>query len=119
MRRCFRGARHNRVSRLHRLLTERRLQLVDNDVSFRWLGVAGIELTAGGRTLAVDPFFTRPPLRRFLFGRVASNPRLVRKHLPSCDYVLVSHSHWDHMMDAPEGARNTGAVVFRRPTRDR
>ncbi|MCX6031563.1 MAG: hypothetical protein NT169_19965 [Chloroflexi bacterium] len=32
-------------------------------VQFRWLGVAGVELTAGAQVLAVDPFFTRPPRR--------------------------------------------------------
>jgi L-ascorbate metabolism protein UlaG (beta-lactamase superfamily) len=88
---------------------------MDNRVYFRWMGVASLEITANGKTLAVDPFFSRPPVQNFVFGRVAPNSRLVRKHLPACDYVLVSHSHWDHMMDVPEVARNTGAIAFGSP----
>jgi L-ascorbate metabolism protein UlaG (beta-lactamase superfamily) len=84
-------------------------------ITFRWLGVAGLAITAGGRTLAVDPFVTRPPFARFLFGRVTPNPRLVRAALPVCDYVLVSHAHWDHMMDVPEVAHQTGALACGSP----
>ena len=71
---------------------------MQNSVSFRWLGVAGVELTANGRTLVVDPFFSRPPFMRFLFGRIGPNRRLVQEKVISCDYVLVSHAHWDHIM---------------------
>jgi L-ascorbate metabolism protein UlaG (beta-lactamase superfamily) len=88
---------------------------MESGVGFRWLGVAGIEFTANGRTLALDPFFSRPPFSQFLYGRVTPNPNLSRKHLPACDYILVSHSHWDHMMDVPEVARNTGALAFGSP----
>src|SRR6476469_5100817 len=83
-----------------------------NSVSFRWLGVAGVELTANGRTLVVDPFFSRPPFMRFLFGRIEPNRRLVQEKVISCDYVLVSHAHWDHIMDVPEVALHTGALAF-------
>lgn len=88
---------------------------MDSSLQFRWLGVAGIELRANGRTLVLDPFLSRPPLSRFLFGRVTSNRPLVGRTLPSCDYILVSHSHWDHMMDVPGVARNTGALAFGSP----
>jgi L-ascorbate metabolism protein UlaG (beta-lactamase superfamily) len=29
-------------------------------LTFRWLGVAGIELKTGEQILAIDPFLTRP-----------------------------------------------------------
>jgi L-ascorbate metabolism protein UlaG (beta-lactamase superfamily) len=88
---------------------------MDERVAFRWLGVAGIELSAGGRTLVVDPYLSRAPVGRFLFGRVTPDGRLVREKLHSCDYVLVSHSHFDHIMDVPEVVRHTGAVAFGSP----
>ena len=79
---------------------------------FRWLGVAGLEFTCAGETLAVDPFLTRPPFWRLWLGRVAPDHALIARHLPRCDHILVSHSHYDHLMDVPDIARNTGARVY-------
>ena len=81
-------------------------------VSIRWLGVAGVEITCGDRVLAIDPFLSRPPLRYLLFGRPETRAALVARTMPRCDYILVSHSHWDHVMDVPQVIRQTGAVAF-------
>lgn len=84
------------------------------DGTFRWLGVAGIELRLDGRVLAVDPFFTRcEPWR--VVARVEPDRPLIGRALPTCDYVLVSHAHWDHMMDVPEVVRVTGALALGSP----
>lgn len=80
-------------------------------VTFRWLGVAGVELKAGGQVLAIDPFFTRPSLTGLL-KPVIPNRGLVAEKLPHCNVVLVTHSHWDHLMDVPEVLRHTGAVAY-------
>ena len=81
-------------------------------LSFRWLGVAGVEIKSGGQVLAIDPFFTRPPLRKLLTGqRVLSNHKLVTEKLAACNFILVTHSHWDHLMDVAEVVNNTGAVA--------
>jgi L-ascorbate metabolism protein UlaG (beta-lactamase superfamily) len=74
--------------------------------------VVGIELEAGGQILAIDPFFTRPPFWRLWFGRVRPDRALVAKHVPRCDDVLVTHAHYDHLMDVPEVARSTDAEVW-------
>ena len=29
--------------------------------------------------------------------------------MPRCRVVLVTHAHYDHLLDVPEVARNTGA----------
>jgi L-ascorbate metabolism protein UlaG (beta-lactamase superfamily) len=79
---------------------------------FRWLGIAGIELGSEDQVLVIDPYFTRIPFWRQWFGSVHPNSALVRKMLPVCHYVLVTHAHWDHLMDVPEVANYTGAVVF-------
>jgi L-ascorbate metabolism protein UlaG (beta-lactamase superfamily) len=88
---------------------------MDTSVAMRWLGVAGIELSVDGRTLVIDPFVSRPPARRLWAGRVASDGALVAEKVPYCDVVLVTHAHWDHIMDVPEVARRTGAAVYGSP----
>jgi len=84
-------------------------------VQFRWLGVAGIEITAGDEVLVIDPHFTRFPCWRQWIGRVRPNAALTAEKVPRCNYVLVSHAHWDHLMDAPDVMRNTGAVAMGSP----
>lgn len=79
---------------------------------WRWLGVAGVELRAGDDVLLVDPYFTRFPLWRMFAGRVRPRRDLIAQHAPRCDHLLVTHPHFDHLMDAPDVARNTGATVY-------
>ena len=83
-----------------------------NPVRFRWLGVAGIELRLDRQVLAIDPFFTRPPLRRLFFGRVEPDSELIAEHMDRCDDILITHAHWDHVMDVPELVRTTGATAW-------
>jgi L-ascorbate metabolism protein UlaG (beta-lactamase superfamily) len=88
---------------------------VDKPISFRWLGVAGIELCVGRRVLLIDPFVSRPPFRRMLFGRVEPDHALITNTISPCDTVLVTHAHWDHLMDVPDVARRAGATVYGSP----
>jgi hypothetical protein len=83
-------------------------------LTYRWLGAAGLVITAGSQALAVDPFFTRPSILEML-GPIKSDPELVREKLPACNYVLVTHSHYDHLMDVPEVVHITDAVVYGSP----
>jgi hypothetical protein len=85
---------------------------MDEQLWFRWLGVAGFELKSPGVTLLVDPFLTRPPLYKLLFGRTHPDGALLRQHLPRADAILVSHAHYDHLLDVAEIASYTGARVF-------
>ena len=80
-------------------------------MEFRWLGVAGIELRSDGQVLTIDPYFTRMPLRR-LPGRMQSDGRAVASQVSRCDFVLVTHPHYDHLADVPEVVHNTGATAF-------
>jgi L-ascorbate metabolism protein UlaG (beta-lactamase superfamily) len=85
---------------------------MDPTIAFRWLGVAGIELDLNGQILAIDPFFTRPPFWRLWLGRVIPNRELTLDKIRRCDFVLVSHAHYDHLMDVPDLAISTDAPVF-------
>jgi L-ascorbate metabolism protein UlaG (beta-lactamase superfamily) len=78
---------------------------------FRWLGVAGLEIKAGGQVLSVDPFLTRPTLLQML-QPVSSDHALIAEKLPECNFLLVTHSHYDHLMDVPDVLLHTGAVAF-------
>jgi len=86
---------------------------VANDpLKFRWLGVAGLELTAGEQILVIDPFFTRPAMWRLAGSRVRPDRDLTLHHVPRCHQILVTHAHWDHLMDVPDLAMHTGAAVW-------
>ncbi len=80
-------------------------------LTFRWLGVAGVELKAGGQVLVLDPFFTRPTMLEML-RPVKPNPSYAAEKIPECQYVLVTHSHYDHLLDVPDVLRLTGAIAY-------
>lgn len=81
-------------------------------IEFRWLGTAGIELRVNDQVLVVDPYLTRFPGRKLWLGRVYPNRTLIAETIRRCDVVLVTHAHFDHLMDVPEVVRNTGAVAY-------
>jgi L-ascorbate metabolism protein UlaG (beta-lactamase superfamily) len=80
-------------------------------LNFRWLGAAGIELKVGEQLLTIDPFFTRPSLVG-LMRPVEPNAALIAAKIQRYTAVLVTHAHWDHLMDVPEVVVQTGAMVY-------
>ena len=78
----------------------------------RWLGVAGIELKVNKQILVIDPFVTRPSIRHMWFGRIRSDSALATAKVPRGDSVLVTHAHWDHVMDVPAVIEQTGAIAY-------
>ncbi len=84
-------------------------------LEMRWLGVAGIELRANEQILVIDPFVTRPPFRRMWWGRVRSDSDLAAATVPNGDFVLVTHAHWDHVMDVPAVIEQTKAIAYGSP----
>jgi L-ascorbate metabolism protein UlaG (beta-lactamase superfamily) len=83
-------------------------------LTFRWLGTAGVVLNFEDQGLAIDPFFTRPSILQMLQPLVPK-PNLIEGRLPECHFVLVTHSHYDHLLDVPEVLRNTGATAYGSP----
>jgi L-ascorbate metabolism protein UlaG (beta-lactamase superfamily) len=88
-----------------------------------WFGVTAVLLSDGAHSVFVDPYFTRPTG----FWRMASNRPiapdealieswLARAGVRELDAVLVSHSHFDHALDAGVVARLTGARLAGSPS---
>lgn len=65
----------------------------------RWLGHSGFEIELVNKTLLIDPWLTGNPLAPIM----ASN---VKK----ADIVCVTHDHGDHLGDAVEICKKTGAT---------
>ncbi len=93
---------------------------VEGDVEVRWLGVAGFSISSGGTTLLHDPFFTRPGMLATLFSRYRPAESVLAPllaegsrapELASANVILVGHSHYDHLGDAPWIALRTGATL--------
>ncbi len=87
------------------------------DITLRWMGTAAFEICAAGKTLLIDPFVSRPPLWRVFTGRpLERDENETARSFPRADIILISHSHYDHLMDAPSIAVRTGAVIAGSPT---
>ena len=95
-------------------------------VSLKYLGCAGWEITDGRTVILVDPYLSRvrhalyepspapPGDSRRVFtddDTVAPDTAAIDARITRADYVLVHHSHFDHVMDVPYIARKTGATV--------
>ena len=85
---------------------------MDNRLSYRWLGAQGVELSCEGQVLAIDPFFTRLPAWAVLFRRLRPDRSLIRRLCQAYNYILVTHPHYDHVLDVPVLAQDCGAVVY-------
>ena len=88
-----------------------------------WFGTTAVLLSDGGHAVFVDPFFTRPPgyAGMILNRAIAPDEALIagwlaRAGVSKLDAVLVSHSHYDHAMDAGVVARLTGATLMGSPS---
>ena len=78
-------------------------------LTLTYLGVAGWQLEAGGRTLLFDPYFSRPDLS----GPIVPDAAAIAARTPAkVDAILIGHSHVDHLLDAPSIARATGAQLI-------
>lgn len=85
------------------------------ELSLSYLGAAGWRIRSDDAGILIDPYFTRLSLWAVLFGRAVPNLDLIRRSTPPADAILVTHPHYDHLMDVPEAARLTAAPVYASP----
>jgi L-ascorbate metabolism protein UlaG (beta-lactamase superfamily) len=95
-------------------------------VQLTYLGTAGWEITDGRTVILVDPYLSRlrrvtpndtvdPADNRPLFDNAAiaqSDTVTIDAHIKRADVVLITHTHYDHALDAPYIASKTGATII-------
>lgn len=72
-------------------------------VALDWLGCATYRLTVDGLVVFLDAYMDRPA--------PAPPVGLTSREVQRADYVLVGHSHFDHLWGAENIAANTGATI--------
>src|SRR5713226_7988309 len=90
-----------------------------NQVVLKYLGTAGWEITDGTTSILIDPYLSRingpaPPgggsghslagetRRAYGWGDVASpDVAAIDSHIQRADCVLVTHTHYEHILDVP------------------
>ncbi len=73
------------------------------DVQLEWLGVSTFRLTLGSLVIFLDAYVDRVP--------AAPPVGMASAEVERADYILVGHSHFDHLFGAATIAANTGATV--------
>lgn len=87
------------------------------NVRLTFFGTSTLLFDDGETQLLIDGFFSRPQAGHVIFGKVKTNTAVVKQtiaqqHIERLKGIFVCHSHYDHAMDAPQVAQQTGAKVF-------
>ena len=100
--------------------------LAQETLRLSYMGTAGWEITDGKTVILVDPYLTRlktetpndPPLasdsRPLITDDdfVHSDHTVIDQHITKADYILITHTHVDHVLDMPYIAHKTGALII-------
>ena len=94
--------------------------LKSGEILLTYLGNAGWEITDGRKIVLVDPFLTQ--FARWRDPAHPSEPApndlypadtaLINAHVSRADYIVITHGHPDHALDAGYISRRTGAVII-------
>jgi len=77
-------------------------------LALTYLGVAGWQLEGDEVTVLADPYFSRPDLDQ----PISPDLEAIARHAPArADVIVIGHTHVDHVLDAPEVAKRTGAQL--------
>lgn len=86
-------------------------------VTVQWLGVSTLYFSDGQSSFFIDGFFTRPSIKEIITAPLAHDEARMKESLDraairSAGAVLVSHNHYDHIMDAPWVANRFAALLY-------
>lgn len=100
-------------------------------LEFTHFGAAGWKITDGETVILLDPYLSRVRFQGRKYGPhdatdIADDQRpvvkmdevaghdteTIDKNVPKADFIMLSHSHFNHAMDVPYIANKTGAVVI-------
>jgi len=84
------------------------------DLTF--LGTNTLLITKGASSLLIDPHFSRPGLFQLLWkikpDKAKIRSGLKKLNVSTLDGILLTHTHYDHAMDAVEVAHQTSGVIY-------
>jgi L-ascorbate metabolism protein UlaG (beta-lactamase superfamily) len=89
--------------------------LAQGGVTVSYLGTAGWEITDGKTVILVDPYLTRLKSDTANDPALPSDPRplvtpndfaisdqaVIDAHINRADFILITHTHVDHVLDMP------------------
>jgi L-ascorbate metabolism protein UlaG (beta-lactamase superfamily) len=102
----------------------------NSQVSLQYLGTAGWEITDGTTVILIDPYLSRifgpQPPGRAPFARAPGDTRpqygwtdlavpdtaAIDSHIQRADFILITHTHYDHVLDVPHIALKNHSTVI-------
>ncbi len=90
---------------------------LSNGIHATWLGTAGLFVSDGETAFYIDPYVSRVSLFSIFSGKkIGPDIKSIDKCInltsgKKAAAVLLGHSHFDHLFDAPEFAKKTGALL--------
>lgn len=85
-------------------------QVSAQETKVKWFGHAAFSITTPrGKVLLIDPWLKNPS------NPEAKEGRDPLTSVPKVDYILLTHGHRDHVGDAVEIAKKTGAILICNP----
>ncbi len=100
-----------------------KLPTTAGEIQFTYLGQAGYEITDGKTVVLVDPVISMIKLRRDtkpggldmareLSSILTPDTEAIDSKIKRADYILITHGHYDHALDAGYISNKTGAIII-------